>query len=1255
MELYTSEVCYAMQIFHAEAKDAYLNTSSRNSDFLSFEPTLRSSLVVFSEAFARMTAHITELDYAVSYGTLRDSDVSSDVSPGDLLSNLYLRALGDLVRGEPSRLEDLQRRPHLIRHDEISAIVDAFHLQRPGFGGSMSLLCQLLSVHAEVISRFPKLIDDVGHISAMALIIARETERNIELTEKQPQPQLDTAKKTIVSGQKFFVMASQLLETLLDKQLTAFSPDSASQMIASLADLLHLSLRQDNPEARAWLEEHQLPLAISKEVAPEVCAMEWRYRMLQRLIMCSQMPLRVMANTNLCTELVTCWKKFGDSPENMSDEGCVNVLRYIADILVNTGLVAYLLGPSCHPEITAEAGNIIGFLAVTKTYRMQHSDRLWETITSTQDPRISEALIRMMGRITNLFAYDVIVYLCAKLESLPVEAFNNVMREYCEGIFKHICVKPDIAPPETDQTPYRVCLRFLRVSSVVGPRSPAGHPELQKFAVDRLLELLNNIPLEGESRQAFCTMCLEDIEAKSSTTVGSMCALTILSRASHGQEFENLTASHNLTSLVVAELEHAADLARGHSHESVISGAANMPRRDIIFQILLNHSSTVTKDLGQRLWDTLVGSNATCREDRDEAWKVLNMVLSSTRRLKRSDNPFLETCFAEYLPRLPPMCFCEGMLEFVRDGLLPIINETDGTLLDDADDAPERNGLEQIWRIILTAPSQTVERYAINTLVSDIYINSRSITSFSMHRARKVHLTLVARCLSQLSRAASRLGVNKTKRATSEDDEMMLTEEEDVELQAQKLVFVRSLAVLREFHRLYRAKGTFAAPDLRSLISTPPDDIDGDSAELKFQSFDGDDQTDVRPLHIGMRNTAAALLASLKEATGFENYRIFYKGRAFVPQESDICKSLEDLQIHNGLILVKREANSVPSLTRIRPGTSSVDVEVLSHFDELWEYLSMEDQLAQEVYSFLVCLPLDEHILGPIRDESVGYRSVFAVGQPFKSLYAAHALRQYLVLNRQATTSLLRVADHDIFTESANHSAVLRRVASLTIAAICDHEVLGRTQNLDLQLALSISLVEGFAAALKDAQGRSFIAEALDSSLIDPLLQILSLAVTYPDKESAVRLVLPCLQAIFDCCSISRRFWEAFCQQRDVDILFGDLLLHEWDCGSVRKITAKLVGERITFSHSSAVVSPAEFREIFWPLVTNLIPKAMLEPSKCEEVFSLAFSMMKLMSDAEDNTLDLDSLLNAVSRWLLSYSTFEVSSLVSPYLHQFNS
>jgi len=275
-----------------------------------------------------------------------------------------------------------------------------------------------------------------------------------------------------------------------------------------------------------------------------------------------------------------------------------------------------------------------------------------------------------------------------------------------------------------------------------------------------------------------------------------------------------------------------------------------------------------------------------------------------------------------------------------------MVDDAMGVLFDE-EESTDRAGLEQLWRIVLTAPEGTIEHEAIKMLAKDIYMESNCIKSFTHYRARKVHLAFVDRCLRQLSSAASRL-TGSSNGTMERDDSSMVIVPAGAQLREQELLFIRSLSVLREFHSSHQ-NGHFSAPDLRSLILESPNNVEGDPAELMYQSFDGETQTEVKPLTIGKQNTAASLLASLREATGFSNYRIYYKGRPFVPQESDLCKSLGDLRIHNGIILVKRESDVPPSPTRPRAGASPVEFEILRHFKAFWEYLSMEEKVAQEV------------------------------------------------------------------------------------------------------------------------------------------------------------------------------------------------------------------------------------------------------------------------------------------------------------------
>lgn len=163
-------------------------------------------------------------------------------------------------------------------------------------------------------------------------------------------------------------------------------------------------------------------------------------------------------------------------------------------------------------------------------------------------------------------------------------------------------------------------------------------------------------------------------------------------------------------------------------------------------------------------------------------------------------------------------------------------------------------------------------------------------------------------------------------------------------------VFTRSLQLLRYFLDIYQTRPELSTPDLRAVVSRTPSEVEGDPAQLKYQCFDGLQQTEMKPLSIGKRNTAASLLASLRQETGFQNYKAYFRGRAFHPDVRQLCKSLEDLQMHEGLILVKKtEERSSFRGRRVKLGSSALQIDILQHFDELWQYLDLKESLASEV------------------------------------------------------------------------------------------------------------------------------------------------------------------------------------------------------------------------------------------------------------------------------------------------------------------
>lgn len=1172
--------------------------------------------------------------------TLRHALPSDHSRMPDLASPPYVQCLSLLSRKDEILLQQHQSRLVDVDFnyaDEITDILRAFQTFHSNQGGSMAYLAKLGQMQSELIGRCPRLCDNIGYASLLVASLARESHRITENATRYTLHQVEQCKGNIARAYQYFEMMSATLSTIIEKHVKHLSSDCATFLTVALTEIYQICLSTDRIVPTMIIHEHRKAHSpVANHHFPEAMAYHWRFTAYSKLIMSSQMQLRVMAATAMCNDLVQFWKRF-----NGPSDDAHAFLKYLADFLLRTGLVAYILGPTCHPEITMESSNIVGFLLVSETYTDAHTDSIWQTITSTQDPRVSEALIRMTCRISNLYPYDRLIYLCEKLNTVPVEAFSPIMRELCSTIVLYLKQKVDDRPA-LDISPYLLCLRLARQSSVFGVKSPVAYPDVLHFSTHNFTELLSCGPGPDGRRRIFLE-CKRDIGNKSRTSLGSLAVLSHMFslRATVGREMQLLASEHDLATLIVDDMEAAIPAGRIAGFPAVLSGTQNAPRKDMILQILYSATSSITTDLGQRLWNLLVGTGAACREDRDAGWQIINY---SFKQRPQLGTAFISTCFQEYLPTLPPECFCPGALEFVRAVILPLVNDANSILLDDQE-GNGQDGVEQLWRMVLTAPPHTVEQQAIHTLVNDVYVESRSMVSFPPHRARKVHLAVANRCLRQLSTSATKLGSFNDGTTSGDDFEPMVIVASEQQVREQELLFIRSLAILRQLHQLLQSKTHFSVPDLSSLILDPPAGVEGDSAELKYQAFDWDTETDVLPLQIGRQNTMGSLLASLREASGFSNYRIYFNGRQFLPQETDVAKTLKDLDLQNGLVLVKREPDPPASPHPVRPGASPLENEILAHFQELWGYLSMEEKLAWDTYNFLITLPPDENILRAIRTVDIPYTELFPVRQPLKSLYALQALQKYLSSHREQKTGThttperepVRSEDGDVAEE---YSAALSRGMSLIVAAMTDEDVLRQCPSQESMIELGSALVDCFVTMVRDPNLPVSAAKLLDGLLLDRLVAICLAPPPTSSSDTRTDHVRLCLQGIFESCSKSVDFWSAFRAYKPALKLVESSLLHD-PRKAVRQVTASLISQKVTATDHQGVLEAGEFASFFWPLLFKLIEPAMDHAPGASELFDTCDSVFKQVLVSKPEALDPNSLFSFLSNRLLSYTTDE--------------
>ncbi|KAN0095287.1 ubiquitin C-terminal hydrolase-like protein [Hyaloscypha variabilis] len=1169
-------------------------------DFLKKSREGRQSLTEFLCQFARLTGKFLAMDArTLDYHKWDNNDQEPDLG-----SRVYICAFSFLLRKEEhSHIgRNLEAHYQWNWDDDAALMSDSFQTE----GGSILNLTKLVRGQLRLMSRNPKLVDAFTDPCRLACKIFVDAAANYEDGNQHPQVK-EAAWQKISQGYDFYTAMSVGLETIIEKHVTFLSPDAATTHLYNLPLMLKIAIHMDIPAVHELLESkrRQHTMLIRKQFET-VISREWKFTILKKLITSAQMQLRVVGVTTMCSDLLELYQR-----NKGQDPTTSPMLLYFAEFVLANELVDYIVGIGSHPEIINESNNILGFLIVTKTYKSPQTDKIWQTVMTSQDPRVVEAILRMVMRCLNLYDCRSLLYICKKVCDVPIESFTVPMREFSQNLFKDLVLKIADAGQYLAAPPYDLCVRLIRESSIISAECPMGYPEIQAFAAGRLRELLQYGP-SPEARTAIYLSCLEDISSRSSTAPGSICVINGLIRQNI-LDLRRLCNEHGLTQLVIEELESAVAADR---HSTARNSPASNARRELLMALIIHEPATINPDLGKRLWDVLVGSASKSALERNSSWLILN---SATKK-SSIKNVFLASCYREYLPKLPPSCFTTGTLDFAREAIFAWLDEVRLDFVAE-DRTFDSHALEQLWRMILTAPPNTIDAAAISILV-EVYVDNSLILTMPRAKARSIHLALVDRCLDQLKTAASKLKTFSDGASSGSDEGMVIVASED-QFQEQEKIFARSLAVLREFLRAYQSKPQFATPKPRSTTTVTTTDVEGEPLTVKYQSFDGNTHTEVKSLTLGKLNTAAALFASLQKATGFKNYKVYCGGKEFDPDEVEVCKSLDDLNL-NGLVLIQRREDSDGFPGYVNGVKPTLESEIMKHFDDLWGYLSMHEKVAQEIYYFLVKFPVYERLMRDF-DTDTSHSEIFPTGQPFKSLYAIHALKEYIVGQTQKG--------------SVNETALTRAI-SLIIAALSDRDVLDHCASDDLRDCLALHLIDCFVHFMKEPIPPASIAPYLNDILLQRLLQLLHDAKGIQSSQNSVHLTWRSFEAILEGCIHNPELWSHFASYLASNTLLRELLLDD-PRPLIRKSVAKHIVSKCTFSPSLAQVSTTGFVMAFWPMVASLIPEATKHPYHCEEIFSLAHTLLKRVTETSTELLNMEDCVTQWGDLLLNHSRQE--------------
>ena len=898
----------------------------------------------FFEAYAALTARMVHIDCQ----TLIDCAKEPNVTP-DLISKRYLVTLSWFPAPNILPLWKLLYEAYGYNHKPtIAAMIGRFTQQSTDGFRYLSRFVQGILDRLQIFPNLHPLIWlPIRIVNSVVQYCVYMQQDHIEEDREAVQPLLQNVPSEALA---FFHAVDATLQKFVTKQVSALSLDMSKTLITDLSAILRHAVTADPQLARAlYLEKFEEDESISSDFYPAMVELSWKFELLKKCIVGGRMEIRVQGVDTMQQELIKVYHKYTQNDKlNIQHP----VVLYLSDFVLVNRLVEYIVGVESHPQLITRSANIVGFLVVTRKYNERESDAIWKTVSASQDPRVVDATLNMLNGIFNIASYSILLYLCKKLIESPLQAFDSRMITYAKNLLENLRIKwGDVASEQKlDMPPYNLCIGLIRQAAADEGVSPSRRSEIHQFALAELRELMVWGP-NVTDRNSIYEECVNDISNRTVYATGSISAVNALLSQDPGNDIRSLAAASDFSRLTVDEFTHFAEMDAPKAVTSARDAAASRAQRDgftvrldLLQRIIVYIPETITREVGQQLWDTMLGHRACSDSARDFAWGMLVKIVHQCQ----ARNSFIDRCIDEFLPQLRPPFFTQGAATFLHHVLQyecrlatpQVIGEHQIITIP---------GEELLWQVSVVAPDNTIELKAIQMLVR-LYLDAQSIQEAPRSAVEATHIGLVERCIHQLTAAAQKLKAFSDGTTSGEDEPMIIVASEE-EVQAEKLRFTRSLLLLKEFLRSMKAHPQYSPPSQtapRNLKS--PQEVSGEPVRIRYQAFSGGSNTGIQTIDVGDLETGDSLMARLIKLTGFTKFTAIVAG-----QKLDLAGSggvtLRDMKLEQkGLLIIKRalDAKLVQESSPAQ-GLTELEIEVMKHFDEIYDLLDMEEKLARDV------------------------------------------------------------------------------------------------------------------------------------------------------------------------------------------------------------------------------------------------------------------------------------------------------------------
>ncbi|KAI9827937.1 MAG: hypothetical protein M1819_006880 [Sarea resinae] len=1010
-----------------------------------------------------------------------------------------------------------------------------------------------------------------------------------------------------------FANIDAIIQDSVGKQTSILTIENGKDLVIYMTKLLSTIVQSDPSLARRHFT-HIVGQTddIASEDLVELISNAWKFVLLKKYITEGRMELRVLGIETMQQDLVSTYTKYKDTDAGINHP----VMRYLAQFILNNKLVDYIVGVASHPQLISRSANIVGFLVVTDTYTPRETDAIWNTVATSQDPRVVGGIISMLKTIINLAPFDSLIHLCRKLDEMPVDAFDAKVLDFGRLLLHHIRRLYADSPKDKplDTAPYNLCVRLIRQSALT-----RANQAVSQFASEELTHLLALGPSEANRKHLYKD-CMEDIDAKAQGATGSICAINILLKQKLQEDVKMLTEQFDLTRLLIDELVYAVSDTGGVDSLDSTFHREIAARLELLSCVIVFQPTTISAELGDRLWNTLFANDALGETERNSAWTLLSNVTNSLQ----TQNVFIDRCIHDYVPHLNPIYFTAGLLSFVQKAVQY------QTRLSPPRSASEHEiitipGSEQLWQIVLRAPRRTIEIFATRLLV-EFYLDSPVIRNAPHSAVEATHLALVERCVQQLTSAAAELKTFSDGTASGEDEPMIVVAPEE-QVNLVELRFTRSLLFLREIIHGMRIRPHYINSRRKEIESAPPvGEIKGEPLIVHYQAFQGGSQTDISMMQTGTMETSQEFALQLSRLTGFQNFTAIAGGQ-ILDLKKEPNRYLRDMKIGSlGLFIIKKlPDDSDTQDAHTETELSALEVEVQKHFDEFYDLLGLDEKWASEIYAFMSAFAPHETVRKMAMSNESSVTDVFPMDQLYKVLYSLKTLEW--CLSEQLQKGLLdeRFISHGV---------------GLLVSALTSSNMREGLTDNPLKFLAAAGLVKCLLDFLKEPVSLE-TSEAYFSNeplLVDCLCNLLTLA-----KETTLRfggnpvdVVCQCFETVIEASLHSDTVWTTFSKRPDIQDLLQDLLLKDTRA-ALREGIAHSIFSVCSELPRKTKTTPKTFSEFFWRIFLKILPQAVQHPDQSQQLFNVSLSVFRAVGAHARDDLDLESYTKDWSHLLLSH------------------